>query len=488
MEAFCPQNDPQIVASGGMSLSAGLFLTVPARLAAGCSGALFIVTSEQPVSVTLRAPGGGLIDPAVAQSTPGMQYGAGAGNFLSMDGFTTMYGLVNPTAGEWQTVITASTPGIVGLYVMVSDTLRLVAGFDKDHYASGNPVRMEAYFYNLATRGIEPSLFISGAINATDGVNTPLTFVDDGTGGDRSAHDYVYTAQFNAPDATGRDPYFPVNLYGATAGTADGTTRYAMHLLVVRPQTARLAPSITEGTRDDDGCGLYEALVLTATVHVSQTGRYRVSGTLADVNGAEIATTLTRYSYDDPPLAVGAQPMPLVFDGQAIRMHGVDGPYHLTNVALSDENSSAVTLELVKDVYYTTTAYAATAFKNPLMAVTGGGELALDTDGNGLIDSLQITVTLNAVNAGEYYWSAALNNSAGRQVGYYRSRAVLTSSSPITLVVPGSDISANGRDGPYVLDDLSVTQASGVGSKSNGVTLTGIAYTTKPYTAKQFEP
>ena len=477
-DAAWPTYSDQIVASAGVSLSNGLPFTSTASVAG--SRSLFMVTSDQPVSVTLRTPDGSTIDPDVALSTPGMNYAAWDGNFLSLDGYTVQYRVDDPQAGEWQTVVTAYEPSLVSVYTTVSDTVGLGSRFDQDTYAPGDPVRLEALFADAS--GVVPGFFISGMINATDGVTTPLAFVDDGTGGDTTAGDGIYTAQFNAPDATGRDPYFPVGLYGVTTDT----TRYAMATLLVRPQTARLTASIAEGTRDTAGRGLFDALVLTPTVYVSQTGRYRLSGDLVDAEGVVIATALTQYGYDDAPLAVGEQPMPLVFDGPAIRMHGVDGPYRLTGVALSDENNVPVVVELAQDVY-TTTAYAATAFVNPPLGVTGGGELALDTDGNGLFDSLQITLTLNAVNPGGYSWSASLNDDTGRQIGYYYSSGELTRTSPITLVVPGYAISMNGRDGPYMLRNLSVAQTSGEGSEGNGV-LIDHAYTTDVYTATQFEP
>ena len=62
-------------------------------------------------------------------------------------------------------------------------------------------------------------------------------------------------------------------------------------------------------------------------------------------------------------LAVGGQDMPLRFDGEAIRTHGVDGPYRLTDVYLFDASGAAVKLDEAFDVW-TTAAYDHDIFGN----------------------------------------------------------------------------------------------------------------------------
>ena len=90
-------------------------------------------------------------------------------------------------------------------------------------------MRLEAFFTDFSD--VISSRFISGTIDAKDGVPTPLTFADDGTEGDTTAHDGIYTARFYAPDLTGRDANIPIVLYGEATNVA----RYARVTLVVKP-------------------------------------------------------------------------------------------------------------------------------------------------------------------------------------------------------------------------------------------------------------
>lgn len=119
---------------------------------------------------------------------------------------------------------------------------------------------------------------------------------------------------------------------------------------------------------DRDRDGRFEALRIDIEVELDQADEYSWSGYLIDSEEAQIATAHHRGR-----LAPGKRNVSLVFDGEAIVRHGVDGPYRVKGFAMygmqgfaRDRNSGPVTGPNVplEDVA-TTRAYAVTQLQPP---------------------------------------------------------------------------------------------------------------------------
>ncbi|GAB4534180.1 MAG: hypothetical protein Kow0063_17010 [Anaerolineae bacterium] len=113
---------------------------------------------------------------------------------------------------------------------------------------------------------------------------------------------------------------------------------------------------------DDDGDGLYDRLVINASVEV-EAGEgnkwYRLEGWLVDPNNDLVAWA----TGESQVLDEGVHALSLAFDGRIIRQHGVDGPYTL--VALKAVRGTGYAVMDSVDVAYTTAAYSYESFEEP---------------------------------------------------------------------------------------------------------------------------
>ena len=113
---------------------------------------------------------------------------------------------------------------------------------------------------------------------------------------------------------------------------------------------ALLSGNYSDHGIDADGDGKYDFLTVTAEVFVRMPEEYSLTGVLFDKNNQEIV-----WSIDHEKLVPGPQKMKLDFDGKALRIHGVDGPYKLKNVILSmgTSESNIYVLNRSSDAYQT---------------------------------------------------------------------------------------------------------------------------------------
>jgi hypothetical protein len=126
---------------------------------------------------------------------------------------------------------------------------------------------------------------------------------------------------------------------------------------------------------DTDGDGLYDYLTIDVGVNVITPGNYSLMGYLYDANGSEVV-----WSIDYGSLDVGNHTLHLDFDGKAIQMHGVNGPYYLRHLLLSSGENWTFA-DYISDAY-NTSAYNYSDFVDPVrtekvITGNGSGELTL---------------------------------------------------------------------------------------------------------------
>ena len=148
---------------------------------------------------------------------------------------------------------------------------------------------------------------------------------------------------------------------------------------------------------DTDGNGEYDYLVVEVGVNVKEAGTYSVSGSVYDNENDYITS-----DWAEAELSTGLQKFTLKFDGYKIYRNGVDGPFNLGYVALSDEWNRAD----YKYDAYVTSYYNYTEFDRKF---TGNfTDYGLDTDEDGLHDYLVVEAEINVTKGGEYELSGDL--------------------------------------------------------------------------------
>lgn len=195
-----------------------------------------------------------------------------------------------------------------------------------------------------------------------------------------------------------------------------------------------LAPPHSDSGVDEDGDGLYDYLVVDVNLKVSRAGTYSLNGSLmvgtwdydpmaTNTGGTSAPTppTFITHAWKEVELATGSQTVQLRFDGERIRQSGLDGPYTAELNVFGPHK--------VEDDFYawnwgspeygrhTTGSYAYTQFEQPSASLAPPhSDSAIDNDGDGLYDYLDVEVKVNVTSAGRYSVNGSL--MTGGNVAY----------------------------------------------------------------------
>ena len=229
---------------------------------------------------------------------------------------------------------------------------------------------------------------------------------------------------------------------------------------------------------DIDGDELYDYLTIDVGINVTTAGNYTVSGCLYDVNGNEIV-----WAGNDTYLNIGNQTVEFNFDGKIIQNHGVNGPYYLKNITLSDENYKIV--DYILDAY-ATSAYEYTDFQTliPPTQFTGDySDYGMDIDGDGLYDYLTIDVGVNVTSAGNYSISGGLYDANAYEIVWsFNDTDLYVGIQTVKLNFDGKAIRKYDIDGPYYLKNLTL-----INENRELADLIVDAYTTSEYDSVEFQ-
>ena len=236
---------------------------------------------------------------------------------------------------------------------------------------------------------------------------------------------------------------------------------------------AVLTGGYAEEATDNSGDGLFDHLMITTTVMITQSGLYRVSGHLFTIGGQEIAGSTALYT-----VTTGTQDLPLSFDGGEISVSMADGPYQLRDLTFTQILSDELTVGSVP-VAYTTNPYSRYSWSRASVVKWGEGSAAgVDTDGNGLYEWLQVSVPVDVREAGVY--SASLNLAGPDGVvivttvadGLYYGQGY----NEVVARFSGPAIRAAGLDGPYTMQDMVIWRGEESGSHIEGQIAQSEAY------------
>ena len=260
---------------------------------------------------------------------------------------------------------------------------------------------------------------------------------------------------------------------GPPGGSIDGTGLY----------TAPQKPGIYHvRATSDQGTGLalitvglIESVIFTPTLQVSEAGDFVVKITVAGSNAKQLQWSQPFH------LEVGAAQPELTVPAEKIRQEiGVDGPYLLKKVEVEDMEDSHVASEA--ENLGQTQAYPLAALQKPWVVVHPEfTTLGVDLNGNGLLDQLQVTLTVDVVAEGNYSFMANLTDQAFHEVADVATLPTLlkAGANQVTLAFDGRQIRSRGIEGPYLLSGLML---------SGPLSATGPDIGPIAFTLNQFEP
>src|SRR5436853_2368029 len=148
---------------------------------------------------------------------------------------------------------------------------------------------------------------------------------------------------------------------------------------VVLAGAGHFAPPHSDSGYDANGNGLFDFLLVNASVQITAPGNFTVSGTLHDANN-----TLQIYNLTSAGLPAGPANLTIWFDGRPINQSGIDGPYTV-DLVLFNENFS-----LLDFGTHTTQPYSHLDFDPvPAFMTPPHPDSGQDTNANGLFDLLR---------------------------------------------------------------------------------------------------
>jgi len=369
-------------------------------------------------------------------------------------GFHFVYIFQNQLAGDYTVRFqAASTPSDeIAIFTEVTTDSKVAATlFTTDPVIIlGNPVVLSAAIFNDKTpiAGATAAVVLKPPAGAT--VN--LSLLDDGGPADGAAADGLYSGEFT-PTATGK--------YTALAkitGTIGGITfsRQAMTAFTVVAQPATLTGSVSDRGVDDNSNGLFDRVVVTAGVNVTQAGKHRLFVQLKTPSGA----TLVRST--DQNLVLGIQNIDVSFEASAFTALGENGPYTIVSIELDSIGSNGAAPSDRAFNVGSTKPYLLSQFEQSALSFVGvtstQGE---DTNGNGLFDKLVVQVQVKALVAGSYSWSLKLDDQSRGEIDFTSGSGSLSAGlNTLRLEFKGSAIGGSGIDGPYLLRDLLLFSSS----------------------------
>jgi hypothetical protein len=188
-------------------------------------------------------------------------------------------------------------------------------------FEAPNPIVLHAYLVR-DERKVDPKEIRGEILTQQGGVLSGLDFRDDGTAGDATANDLIYTAVV-APGVERAADFKGAQLVDVEAELANGERRIAttgfLYSIPLAHLTGRYRDELVDGS-----------LVVSAEVDVHAAGRFHLEATLGAADGTPVG-----WAQNAQVLEAGTAWIPLTYWGLMFRERGVPGPYVLATVALS---------------------------------------------------------------------------------------------------------------------------------------------------------
>jgi hypothetical protein len=171
------------------------------------------------------------------------------------------------------------------------------------------------------------------------------------------------------------------------------------------PIITMIQTPFVETVIDANGIPGYEELRFTVGIDIASEGSYTADGTLLDSNSDILGDQVVFFDYLYP----GSYQYDVVFGGSLMNNHGIDGPYvfRVTLYGYADTFSQIDLKEQTTNVYAFTEFEWTTGFMG-LATIT-----ADDSDENGLINNLIVSISIETSIPGYYSFSCEFHNKTG---------------------------------------------------------------------------
>ncbi|MDD4488958.1 MAG: T9SS type A sorting domain-containing protein [Paludibacter sp.] len=198
---------------------------------------------------------------------------------------------------------------------------------------------------------------------------------------------------------------------------------------------------------DTDGDSLYNFLKVNIGVNAKSDGQYKLFGSIFDqqnnliINGEGLVN-----------LHKGENSVEIIVDGKTMNVFGIDGPYIMKNLALSDVNGTIVDFLTIAD---TTSYFLHTDFQPPSKRiVTLQGvycDFKTDIDSDCIYDYLTVESEVLLTDPGYVIAKARLVDAKGNDICWAENITYLRSDTTqfIMLNFNGEAIYKNKENGPY---------------------------------------
>ena len=239
----------------------------------------------------------------------------------------------------------------------------------------------------------------------------------------------------------------PASPSGGVETTTITATSFANSLvsyscdLTTTALSAWLSPPHADWGSDTNSDGLFNYLVVAASVYVREPNYYYLEGYLYTGSGGLITST-GNYTYLD----AGSNTVWLTYYGWLLRDTVEDGPYDV-RLYLRDDNWN-----IIGDEWHSTQAYAYTSYMLvPGYFTSPHSDSASDTDSNGLYDSLTVIANMHINYAGRFVASCYLYTSTNwTYIGYRSVTADLTTgSNAVQFVYDALDVARANESGTF---------------------------------------
>lgn len=199
-------------------------------------------------------------------------------------------------------------------------------------------------------------------------------------------------------------------------------------------------PPHTDEGFDTDGDGLFNYLLINASVYVYATGWYTLWGYVYTASEAYIG-----YDYNQVYLTAGSNEIGLSYYGWLVHNTGMNSPYHahlyLYNWTMMQDQG----------LHTTGSSYQYDDFMlQPGVLETPFSDCGVDTDGDGLFDYLQVNVTLTINYAGRFILSGTIEDSSWTSFDTQTNDSMMTTGSvTVHLRYDAWTIWKNGVEGVF---------------------------------------
>jgi hypothetical protein len=417
---------------------------------------LTVTAPSRTLTVTLISPSGSRFTVGQPNSAAGFQSEIVPLASGSTTGASYVATLANPVPGNWSYSVSENNqPGApldVAAAATFNSTTRLTLIGGDDSFPPGVQVRMAAVVFDAAKK--LTAVAITGVVRSRTDASFapfPVTFRDDGTGGDERAADGVYEAFVTTTSsATFRPGTYVLHITATGTASTGAFVRTAAAQFRIVQRDAQITGFSDFGV-DEDFDSYYDRIVVTARATVANAGTYRVMARLRGSNGREIQHS------GDLPFSSGTANVDFSFGAAEIaRDLGVSGPYRVAEIRYSHVSGGDVVPADVRYDLGATAAYGLDELQHPTIRLTGtGNAFGVDQNKNGLFDLLQVDLDIDADFSGTYDASVSLLDRNNHEIGFASGTVQLDSGvNTVHIAFDGLPIGENGLDGPYTLANL----------------------------------